>query len=274
TYARAGHLPPLLVEPGRPPRRLTAAGGPPLGTGPLTLDEESVELQPGAVVALYTDGLVERRDADIDAGIDALAERLRRPPPALEELPDALVEVLLPEGPDDDVAMLLARVPLDEPAQRSVRWPVEPQRTAVQDAREACARTLAEWGIVGELASDVVLVVSELVTNAVMHGRAPISLHMRATSHQLVLQAEDAESYLPRKLRPTLDDEHGRGLQVVALLAERWGARPTPTGKCVWCVFPLARGRASAPSPPRRARPGMERSPADAPMTPADRSGA
>jgi hypothetical protein len=40
-------------------------------------------------------------------------------------------------------------------------------------------------------------------------------------------------------LRPTSDDEHGRGLQLVSLLADRWGTRPTPEGKAVWCVFSL-----------------------------------
>ena len=46
-----------------------------------------------------------------------------------------------------------------------------------------------------------------------------------------------AAPFLPRKLRPSPDDERGRGLQLVAMLADRWGTRPTPAGKAVWCMF-------------------------------------
>jgi len=47
----------------------------------------------------------------------------------------------------------------------------------------------------------------------------------------------DHASYEPRKQRPDSEDEHGRGLQIVAALSERWGTRPTDRGKAVWCVL-------------------------------------
>jgi two-component sensor histidine kinase len=80
------------------------------------------------------------------------------------------------------------------------------------------------------------LVISELVTNAVVHGRPPIQLRLRRSGTHVVIEVHDAASFLPRRLRPTPDDEHGRGLQLVALLADRWGTRPTRDGKSVWCV--------------------------------------
>ena len=61
--------------PGGPVRRLTE-GGPPLGTGRDTIRPETVTLPAGALLALYTDGLVERRGQDVDVGIDRLAELL------------------------------------------------------------------------------------------------------------------------------------------------------------------------------------------------------
>jgi two-component sensor histidine kinase len=82
-----------------------------------------------------------------------------------------------------------------------------------------------------------VLLVSELVTNAVVYGRPPIELRIRRTVVHVVLEVYDAAPFLPRKLRPTPEDEHGRGLQLVAHLADRWGTRPTQHGKAVWCVF-------------------------------------
>ncbi len=109
-YANAGHLPPLLIAPGQPTLRLTGEDAPPLGTGPLELSEAQVHLPLGATVALYTDGLVERRDDDVGTGIDRLLQELGGAAGPIEELPNALVSALVPGEPDDDIAILLARV--------------------------------------------------------------------------------------------------------------------------------------------------------------------
>jgi anti-sigma regulatory factor (Ser/Thr protein kinase) len=85
------------------------------------------------------------------------------------------------------------------------------------------------------------LVPSELVTNAVLHGRAPIQLRLRLTARHAVIEVYDGTAVLPRRMRPTPDDEHGRGLQLVASLADRWGTRPLPHGKSVWCTVALRR---------------------------------
>jgi anti-sigma regulatory factor (Ser/Thr protein kinase) len=110
----------------------------------------------------------------------------------------------------------------------------------VRSTRHFVADRLSAWQIPQLLQDEVVLLVSELVTNAVIHGRAPIQLRMRKSSDSLVLEVRDGALHLPRRLRPTYDDEHGRGLQLVSLLADRWGTRATPEGKSVWCVFSLS----------------------------------
>jgi PAS domain S-box-containing protein len=113
SYANAGHLPPVLAAPGAPATPLPDGGGPPLGAGGATIVEGHVALPPGAVLALYTDGLVERRDEDITTGIDQLATALGAAAgrgTGVAELPELLAATLAPEGPGDDVAILVARV--------------------------------------------------------------------------------------------------------------------------------------------------------------------
>lgn len=246
TFANAGHLPPLLVAPGERATTLRRAG-PPLGAGPLSLPEDKLTLAPGSVVALYSDGLVERRDRDLEEGIALLADQLLEH--AHGHLPariQALVDAVLPDDLHDDVALLLARVRDHAAPHRSIDWHVPPVGSAVAGVRRAAAATLEEWGVDGELVDDVVLAISELVTNAVLHGRPPVEVRLRCSATEIVLEVDDGSPAPPRRLRPTPADEHGRGLQLIAGRSERWGTRPVADGKSVWCTFSLERHR-SAP---------------------------
>ncbi|HTJ31981.1 MAG TPA: SpoIIE family protein phosphatase [Dactylosporangium sp.] len=235
TYANAGHLPPLLLLPGAAPRPLTSSG-PPLGTGPHTLTEERVELPVGALLTLYTDGLVEHRDRDLDSGIFALAALVGEVSGPLGDVPDRLVSKLLPDGPDDDITLLLTRVVGEPGEEQSVIRHIPAHESAVRDARRLVDATLRRWLAPQRVIDDLVLVVSELAANAVLHGRPPIQLRLRRTTTHVVLELHDTAQYLPRKQRPTPDDEHGRGLQLVSSLCDRWGTRPTADGKAVWCM--------------------------------------
>jgi anti-sigma regulatory factor (Ser/Thr protein kinase) len=129
-------------------------------------------------------------------------------------------------GPVDDAARCLA---------------LESDRGAAGRARTFAAAALAEWSLPPALTRDVLLLTSELVTNAVMYGRAPVELRLRRDRRQLLIEVEDAATAVPRKLRPSPFQEHGRGLHLVASIADRWGTRPTPGGKAVWCSLALAR---------------------------------
>jgi signal transduction histidine kinase/DNA-binding response OmpR family regulator/serine phosphatase RsbU (regulator of sigma subunit)/anti-sigma regulatory factor (Ser/Thr protein kinase) len=247
TYANAGHLPPLLSTPGEPARRLTEAGGPPLGSGPVSLGEERVELPVGALLVLYTDGLVERRDRNIDDGIDVLTAQVERLDGPIESAPERLVAELAGTETDDDVAVLVARVP-GGPSYSTDTMAITPEPAAVPRARRFVTTTFERWEMPHALIRDAVLLVSELVTNAIVHGRPPIELVVRRTADHVVIEVDDGATVLPRKLRPTAEDEHGRGLQLAALLADRWGTRPLRDGKSVWCVLTIARygGQGSA----------------------------
>jgi len=238
-YANAGHLPPLLRRPGEPVVPLTGAGGPPLGAGPHPLTEEEVPLVDDTLVTLYTDGLVEHRGQDIGVGIEALADAVAEVTGPLGTAPRMLVEQLLPEGPDDDVAVLMARVaPPECVANFSCR--LEAHEPSVRDVRDAVGRRLHEWSVPDPVADNVVLAVSELVTNAILHGEAPIDLQVGTRGGEVRLEIEDRARFEPRMMRPNSEDEHGRGMQIVAAIADRWGSRPTDSGKCVWCTFSAA----------------------------------
>jgi PAS domain S-box-containing protein len=112
TYACAGHLPPLLLEPGRPARCAWEGRSPPLDARATASPrpQATVELAPGSTVLLYTDGLVERRRRPLDAGLDVLlssAERGRHLGPS--GLAEHLLQDLAGDGPhQDDVCVLVA----------------------------------------------------------------------------------------------------------------------------------------------------------------------
>ena len=98
-----------------------------------------------------------------------------------------------------------------------------------------------------ERAEDAVLLVSELVTNAVKYSRGEVTLRL-VNERALVCEVIDSSGALPRLRSPNGDDENGRGLQVVRQLSQRWGARRTANGKVVWCEQPLP-GRAGLEEP-------------------------
>ncbi len=248
TYANAGHLPPLLTGRDGHVHPLTRSLAPPLGTGQVYLDEEILHPPPGATLTLYTDGLVERRDSDIDTGVQRLSDALAACGTApLDGLTGRLVRSLGAETHDDDVAVLMVRLP-DELRPDDVRmWDISTEADAVPEARRVAGRALHDWSLPRELVDDVTLVISEMVTNALRHGRSPVSLRLRRSPVALVVEVWDAAAFLPRRLRPSPDDEGGRGVQLVALLADRWGARPTSTGKATWCMFRLDGDAAQRP---------------------------
>ena len=105
------------------------------------------------------------------------------------------------------------------------------------------ARLLARAQCAGHapptLVEDVELVVSELVTNAMRHGRGQITMHLEVAADRVVVGVQDQGADQPSPREPDAADLNGRGLALVALLATEWGVRAAPTGggKVVWCVL-------------------------------------
>ena len=157
----------------------------------------------------------------------------------MEAISSALVDHLCPDGSDDDIAVLVAHIPVHSPRWERFTATLPFDETAAARAREAVAETLATWSVDNRVATNVVLIASELVTNAVQHGRPPVTLRLSRTTSELLLEVIDTAGHVPRVLRPGPADDHGRGLHLVSTLAEKWGTRMTEQGKAVWCTVPF-----------------------------------
>jgi anti-sigma regulatory factor (Ser/Thr protein kinase) len=237
--AGAGHLPPVLRTAAGGVERLDLEVSAPLGVGDAPR-QARVRLEPGSVLALYTDGLVEVRGSDLDDGLDALCRTMADGPEGLEDLCDTVLTTLATDA-DDDVALLLVRVPADIDSRSStVVLPVPRERALLIDVRAAARAALSSWALLDELVETATLLASELVTNAMVHGLGHVELRLRLTRDRLVLEAEDAGSHMPRRRRADHDAEAGRGLHLVATLADRWGSRQTDVGKVVWAELDLS----------------------------------
>jgi anti-sigma regulatory factor (Ser/Thr protein kinase) len=93
--------------------------------------------------------------------------------------------------------------------------------------------------LVGDLLDHALILVSELVANAVTHGTGTLHIDMAVMDGWLRLEVHDESPDLPRLRKPTVDDDHGRGLLIVDTLADEWGIRATAAGKAVWCDMAL-----------------------------------
>ncbi|NEE20211.1 SpoIIE family protein phosphatase [Streptomyces sp. SID7499] len=232
SLARAGHLLPAVVSGDGTVDLLDLPPGPPLGLGGLPFEAAEVDLPEGSLLALYTDGLVEGRDRDVDAGLTLLRHALAQPSASLEAACDTVLQALVPtDRPYDDVALLLAR-PRALGDHQVAAWDVDADPVAVARARSNASERLAAWGL-EELAFMTELVVSELVTNAIRYGRPPVRLRL-IRDRSLLCEVSDAGSTTPHLRRARTFDESGRGLFLVAQLAERWGTRHARQGKTVW----------------------------------------
>ena len=123
------------------------------------------------------------------------------------------------------------------------RWHLEPDHRSVKIARELTLAVLREWDLT-RINSNVELVVSELVTNALRHGRDgdsadnEIELSVLSRDGQFVCAVRDTSDTLPTAREPDFLSESGRGLHLVACFSDRWGAVPSvPCGKFVWALF-------------------------------------
>jgi PAS domain S-box-containing protein len=235
TLASAGHLAPAVVTPDGSVDVVPVAPGPPLGVGGLPFEATELELSEGSLLVLYTDGLVEARDRDIDSGLRTLLRVLAEPAPSLEMTCDSVLKELMPGRPDDDVALLVARTHALGPS-HVASWDLPADPAFVADARRHAADQLLTWGL-QEAAATTELIVSELVTNAIRHASGPIQLRLIRNA-ALICEVSDASSTSPHPRRARDLDEGGRGLFLVGQLTERWGTRHTLTGKTIWAEQP------------------------------------
>ena len=120
-------------------------------------------------------------------------------------------------------------------ARRNMQMTLPTAGHAVRAARHATRNTLATWRL-ADLEETAVLLVSELVTNAVRHARGgeEVTLVLQAAGPWLRIEVGDADPRWPRPRTPAGLDGSGFGLVLVDALAGKWGVRETATGKAVW----------------------------------------
>ncbi|MFJ8538986.1 SpoIIE family protein phosphatase [Streptomyces sp. NPDC093591] len=236
TIARAGHPPPALIGPDGTVEFPDVPAGPPLGLGGLPFETAELELAQDSRLVLYTDGLVEDRGRDIDEGLELLRAALAGAGRSPEETCRAVLDGRLPERPSDDIALIVARTRAVG-ADLVAEWQVPSDPAAVAQVRSDVTGTLERWGL-EELSFTTELILSELVTNAIRYGGDPIRVRM-LRDRTLICEVFDASSTSPHLRYAAMTDEGGRGLFLVAQLAERWGTRYLPTGKVIWAEQPL-----------------------------------
>ncbi|WP_448623432.1 SpoIIE family protein phosphatase [Geodermatophilus sp. URMC 64] len=241
-WARAGHPPPLLLSGGQVQFLADAGTGTVLGVhGRAPFGEGTAEIEPGAVLVLYTDGLVERRSETLDAGLDRLAASVRRhggePPQQLASL--VLHEILSDTDQPDDVALIAARL---IPAPLAYRLPADPARLA--GVRRTVLAWAAEAGLAEDTIEDLQLALGEAVANAVEHAYrdAPAGdCAFRVTwrpDGAVDVRVEDFGTWRPAPADPGF---RGRGLLLIRRLAQDVVVEPTPGGGTTVCFRVPAR---------------------------------
>jgi hypothetical protein len=285
SFANAGHAPPLIVVDGTVRELEISEVGQPLGVrakgmhADLVYKEESRILPPGATLILYTDGLVDRRPSrdsgapplDDDQSLHLLCEKVAKlAGESVERVADAAT-VAVPGEIDDDMAILVVRSAGTELEFEERTFPAQP--IMVSEARRMAAEAFADWDIPEERAELACLLVSEVVTNVVLHaasasvprrelvldgppppfdeswdvpgfdddviGEKEFTLRLRRGEKAIWVEVFDQDLRLPRIRSAGENDEGGRGLYLVDQLARRWGSRPTPEGKAVWFEIPI-----------------------------------
>ncbi|WP_327292921.1 SpoIIE family protein phosphatase [Streptomyces sp. NBC_01198] len=231
TIVRAGLPKPLAVHPDGTAVSLPVSGSPPLAPpGSAPFPATTVRLPAGSTLAIAN----EEIDVKSTSVAELLGESASRP---LGDLCDKIAYALLnPE--DKEKLVLLARpeaLPQKQILTRSL--PVDPE--AAPMARAEVRRQLEAWRIDEETAYTTELIASELVSNAVRYGAAPIRLRL-IMDRLLTCEVSDTASSSPHVKHVRTIEETGRGLFIVSSVADNWGTRYNMEGKTVWAQQPVA----------------------------------
>lgn len=219
TVASAGHPPPLVAGVDGRARFVDVSGSVPLGAvrHPRYTDVD-LHLEPGSALLLYTDGLVERPDEPLDAGLVRLVQALRDADPDPEALRTDILRKMLPDGPiRDDVALLIVRAePLTDPLELRVPATIE----AIPLLRRVLSRWLDEAGASASAVEDLSLAFAEACANAAEHAYSPAEgvLEVHATMSddgQAVVSVRDYGSW-----RAPRGEHRGRGLGLMEGLTD------------------------------------------------------
>ncbi|MGI5440202.1 SpoIIE family protein phosphatase [Streptomyces shenzhenensis] len=244
--ARAAHSAPAVVYPDGTVSAVRAPAGPALGAGKEPFVSTTVHLPTGALLALFTPELLRSQRRAPRRNLRRLRWLLAHPARVLQDTCDEAIYSLVHEYPEKDVILLVARTHTLAPGQIA-SWTFPRDPAVVSTARQLVARQLAVWDL-QDLGFTTEVLVSELLTNAIRYAGGQPNLRL-IHSRTLTCEVSDDSSTAPHVRHPRTTDEGGRGLLLVAQLAERWGTRHTLDGKIVWAEQNMPEGsRGSAES--------------------------
>ena len=239
-YSCAGHPHPLLVRPDGSACYLNGGRSLPLaGLRDRARNEASIPFEPGSILILYTDGLVERRGEMLDARMARLLEVAAGGGGGpLEELADTILAELLGDAPRLDDVALLALSLADERPRLHRRVPA--RSSSLASLRRELRAWLEEAGIEQRAVDDVVLAAGEACANAVLHAYDPaiegdIVLEGRRTEVELRIVVHDSGHWRPRRA-----GEGGRGIAIMRAMVTNVHVEARPTGTTVSLSLELA----------------------------------
>lgn len=238
----AGHPAPILALPGGAGTYLPLPVDPPLGVVQSHhRHAEAVDLPPGAVMALYTDGLVERRDVPITDQLDRLARVVDASAPEAVCI-RVMADLIGEERPGDDVALLVVRARVDATDPLAITVPAV--ASALSEVRAGLRRWLTDAGASREEQIDMLLAVGEATSNVVEHAYGPEGGEMvvRAELHDDVAEVTISDRGRWRAARGT---NRGRGSNLMVVTADEVRVDRRDDGTDVVLRRRLAGGRAS-----------------------------
>ncbi|WP_329167229.1 SpoIIE family protein phosphatase (plasmid) [Streptomyces sp. NBC_01717] len=231
TLSRAGHPAPVLALPDGSIHVIDVPAGPNLGRGVASYRSTSVDLPEGSILTLHNAELLQDTDQD---QLPAFQNAFSTPTGLtghLQDMCDALMTSLLPDNPTDDALLLLARTHSLGPDQVA-SWTLPNDLESAAEARRLVTGQLTDWNL-DDLNFSTELIASELVTNAVRYSTGPTELRL-INNRALICEVSDTSNAAPQLRHAEDDDEGGRGLYLVAQLAQHWGTRRTGRGKTIW----------------------------------------
>ena len=237
---RAGHPPPLLRHPNGEVTELAIEGSLPIGVSQGPCPTTTVQIEPGSLVLMYTDGLVERRADGIKPGLDKLKRALRAGPVEPEPCLDFVLHALTPTGSEDDVALLLMRVDrtTDEPFELTTRA----HPSALAPIRRAVEAWLADQRIDQSDGWPIVAACNEACANASEHAYAPsetgsIEVEARREGPRIILVVNDHGQWRAPRGR-----NRGRGFTLMNYFMDRVDVERSQGGTTVRMERTLGRG--------------------------------
>ncbi|MEV8059113.1 ATP-binding SpoIIE family protein phosphatase [Streptomyces antimycoticus] len=228
--AAAGDLAPVVIRPDHAVTVPDTPAGPCLGMAedaPFATVEFEVPV--GSVLVFTSDPSLTRYLTRSSEPLRDAPDYAERP---LQELCDAVVYALPGSMGAGEAAVIVARTRSFSP-DGFTAWQLDDDHAAVAISRDRTRKRLTEWGVNDETSFDTQVIVSELVTNALRYGEPPVEVRL-IYDRTLTCEVRDCGQAAPHLRHARVADEGGRGLFIVARLAQAWGVRHTPSGKTVW----------------------------------------